>query len=85
MSSYSGSYYVVSGVSFAVLLVGSGAVSSQRSRDETTAFFQPFFPQIPIVFAIQDQNRRLTFWGEKRLTDYLVKAGPVQWSNWSFK
>lgn len=85
MSNYSGAYYVVNGVSFAVLLVGSAAVSSQKSRDDTTSFFRPFFPQVPIVLAIRLQDGRLQFWGDQNLTKYLANAGEVRWCTWSFK
>lgn len=85
MSNFSGAYYVVSGVSFAVLLVANSSVSSQRSRDETTAYFRQFIPGVPIVLANQLPDRRLQFWGDQNITKYLANAGEIRWCNWSFK
>lgn len=84
MANFYGAYYVVSGVSFAVLLVASSSANTQHARESTTAYFQPFFPNVPIVLAIRLTDGRLQFWGESNLTKYLAKAGEVRWCDWSF-
>lgn len=84
MSNFNGAYYVVSGASFAVLLVANSSASSQKAREETTAYFRQFFPEVPIVLAVQLADRRLQFWGAPNITKYLANAGEVRWCNWSF-
>lgn len=85
MSNFSGAYYVVNGVAFAVLLVTNSSVSSQKAIDDATAYFSKFIPGVPIILAVQLQNRRLQFWGEKTITKYLANSGEVRWCNWSFE
>ena len=85
MSNFSGAYYVVNGVAFAVLLVTNSSVSSLKAIDETTADFRQFIPGVPIVLSIQLQDGRLKFWGDQSITKYLANSGEVRWCNWSFK
>jgi hypothetical protein len=85
MSNFSGAYYVVNGVAFAVLLVTNSSVSSQKAIEDATAYFGQFIPGVPIILATQLPDRRLKFWGEPTITKYLANSGDVRWSNWSFK
>jgi hypothetical protein len=84
MSDFNGAYFVVGGLAFAAVKVRPQAVSSERSREETTAYFRKFFPQVPILLAVQSPDGRITFWGEEVLAKYLAKnAHAINWCIYS--
>ena len=84
VSNFSGAYYVVSGVPFAVALVTPQAVSSQKAISDAIDYFARFFPQVPIVLARQMPDGRTKFWGRDDLISYLVKdPNPVPWRDYT--
>lgn len=84
MSNFSGAYYVVGGVSFAVALVTPQAVSSQKAMSEAVDYFAQYFPQVPIVLARQMADGGIRFWGRDDLIRYLAEdPNPVPWRNYT--
>lgn len=84
MSRFSGAYYVVGGIPFAVALVTPQAVSSEKTIAETVQYFSRFFPQVPIVLARQMPNGQIRFWGREDLINYLAKdPNPVPWRDYT--
>lgn len=65
VSNFSGAYYIVGGVPFAVALVKPQAVSSQKAINDAVAYFARFFPQVPIVLATAMPDGRTKFWEGK--------------------
>lgn len=82
MSEFSGSYYVVRGVPFAVVLVRPQSFSSEKHMQELASAFSKFFPQVPIVLAAEGSNG-YRLWGQGDLVDYLSRSGPIQWKTYS--
>jgi hypothetical protein len=73
------------GVTFAVVVVKSHVLSSNRSCRETANGLQPAFPGVPIVLMAQDGRGRPTYWGRTDIVHFLAKV-PVQalpWRRWS--
>lgn len=84
MSDFRGAYFVVGGTSFASVVVRQAAVSSDKSKEEVSTYYGRFFPQVPIVLAMQSSDGRLTFWGRKDLVGYLANnATSINWCNYS--
>jgi hypothetical protein len=73
------------GVTFAVVVVNSHAVSSDSSRREAIAAFAVHFPGVPIVLMNQDGRGRPTFWGRKDLVNFLasVPLRALPWKRFS--
>ncbi|MBG4984746.1 hypothetical protein [Pseudomonas aeruginosa] len=84
MSEFQGAYFVVQGIPFASVLVRPSAISSQKAKEDAVAFFQPYFPSVPLVLAAQGSDGRVTFWGKDDLAKFLANnSHAIQWCNYS--
>lgn len=84
MNTFHGAYFVVTGTSFAAVLVGSQAVSSEKSQSEARAYFRKYFPVVPIVLVTQTAPGKFRFYGEGNLVKYLANSGrQIQWCSYT--
>jgi hypothetical protein len=69
------------GVTFAVVVVKGGVVSSDSSRREAMSTFAAHFADVPIVLMVQDGRGRPTYWGRPDIVRFLAKV-PVNALPW---
>ena len=70
------------GVTFAVVVVNSSAVSSQEAIRNAQLNFSKYFPNMPIILMKQNSRGIPTYYGRKDIVQFLSK---VHYSRLPFK
>lgn len=85
MTTFTGAVILEQGVTFAIILVKQGVLSSSTRRDDTRAAFQQYFPGMPIVLAAQDHRGIFQYQGRNDLVKFLAALDPsrIPWKEYT--
>jgi len=86
MAKFQGAVIKEQGITFAIVIVKSSALQSQRASQDVAISFSAYFPRMPLVLMAQDGRGTPTYFGRKDIVNFLanIHISQIPWKEYTF-